>query len=42
MKSAHYPIPRQKCPSQRIQDQMRMDAQIAHRLQAKEQAKEQC
>ena len=37
-----YPIPKQECPSQRIRDPVEMDAQIAHTLQAEEQAKEQC
>ena len=41
MQSEHYPIHRQECQSQRIRDQVEMDTQIGHRLQAEEQANEQ-
>ena len=36
-----YQIPRQECSSQRIRDQVEMDAQIVCTLQVEEQAKEQ-
>ena len=36
MQSTHYPISRQVCPSQKIKDQVDMDAQTAHVLQEEE------
>ena len=42
MQNTHYPIPRQECASQRIRDQEEKDTQTSPRLQAEQQAKEQC
>ena len=41
MQSGHYHISEQESQIQRVRNQVEMDAQIAHRLQRKEQVKEQ-
>ena len=42
MQVSTFLFPDKDCPTQRIRDQVEMNAQIAYRLQAEEQSKDQC